>query len=377
MKNKALKKLSKHKDPYDVRGTDQLFADATRENVKHHIENCPDYRRILGNFSFDVSDIRTIEDIDKIPFIPTVYFKRHELVSMPQKKMAIKATSSGTSSGLKSMVGMGYKDLYRGFRMIRRLFGYHKLWSLRRVNYFIFGYEPSKHTDVVIMKSANGFSKVAPAKKRYYAIRWDKAHARFKVDLDYMKRNLIKASKKRYPIRTIGFPAYTYFLLKEMRDEGIRLTMPKGSLVTMGGGWKEFYQEAVDKQAFYDLVSEVLGIEEKNIIEFFGAVEHPVIFPDCEHHHMHIPIYSRVIIRDPDTFEPLENGRLGLINLLSPMNEATPLTSVMTDDLGILHEGCPCGLKAPWLEIVGRVGIKDIATCAQGAQTLMGRQGDA
>jgi hypothetical protein len=53
------------------------------------------------------------------------------------------------------------------------------------------------------------------------------------------------------------------------------------------------------------------------------------------------------------------------------MNEATPLTSVMTDDLGILHEGCECGLEAPWLEIIGRVGIKDIATCAQGASELL------
>lgn len=376
MRNKALNKLIRHKDPYDVKATDQLFADAIRGNVEHHMDQCPDYRRILEAFPFQASDVRTIDDIARIPFIPTLYFKRHDLFSMPEKRMAIKATSSGTSSGLKSRVGMGYRDVLRGFRMIRRLFSHHGLWSFRRVNYFIFGYEPTKHTDVVIMKSANGFSRVAPAKKRYYAIRWDEGNSRFKVDLDYMKENLVKASRQRHPIRTIGFPAYTYFLLKEMKEEGIRLTMPKGSLVTMGGGWKQFYQEAVDKQAFYDLVSEVLGIGEANIVEFFGAVEHPVVFPDCKYHHMHVPIYSRVIIRDPDTFEPLPHGRLGLVNLLSPMNGATPLTSVMTDDLGILHEGCPCESKAPWLEIVGRVGIKDIATCAQGADTLLGKQGE-
>lgn len=374
MGKKALRKLYRHKDPYDVSGTDQFFADALRQNAMHHKDQCPDYKDILTHFSCDLSQIQTIQDIDKIPFIPTLYFKRHELYSMPYKKMAIKATSSGTSSGLKSKVGMGYKDLYRGFMMIRRLFSYHKLWSLKRVNYFIFGYEPTKHTNVVIMKSANGFSKVAPAKKRYYAIRWDKASESFKVDLEYMKQGLIKASKQRHPIRTIGFPAYTYFLLKEMHDEGIKLTMPKGSLVTIGGGWKQFYAEAVDKQIFYDLVKSVLGIEEENIIEFFGAVEHPVIFPDCKYHHMHIPIYSRVIIRDPETFKPLPLGQLGLVNLLSPMNEATPLTSVMTDDLGILHQDCKCGLKAPWLEIIGRVGIQDIATCAQGADNLVGKK---
>jgi len=375
MGNKALRKLLRHKDPYDVSKTNQLFADAIRENARHHERHCEDYKKILKSFSCDLNSIKTIDDIKDIPFIPTLYFKRHELFSMPYEKMAIKATSSGTSSGLKSKVGMGYRDLFRGFKMIRKLFSYHKLWSFRRVNYFIFGYEPTKHTDVVIMKSANGFSKVAPAKKRYYAIRWDKEKETFKVDLDYMKKHLIKASRQSNPIRTIGFPAYTYFLLKEMQDEGIRLTMPKGSLVTMGGGWKQFYQEAVDKRQFYTLVKDVLGIEEENIVEFFGAVEHPVVFPDCKYHHMHIPIYSRVIIRDPDTFQPLPTGEMGLINLVSPMNRATPLTSVMTDDLGILHEGCECGVDAPWLEVVGRVGVKDIATCAQGADSLMGKQG--
>jgi phenylacetate-coenzyme A ligase PaaK-like adenylate-forming protein len=371
MKKKYARKLFRHRDPYDVVGTNQVFADALRENAIFHRNHCENYKKILDQFNCDLNEIKTIDDIYKIPFVPTLYFKRHELMSVPLKKMVIKATSSGTSSGLKSTVGMGFFDLKRGFQMVLRLFKARKLWSLKRVNYFVFGYEPTKHTNVVIMKSANGFTHVAPAKKRYYAIRWNDELNDFKVDLEYMKQGLIKASKQRFPIRTLGFPAYTYFLLKEMKEEGIKLQMPKGSLVTVGGGWKQFYAEKVDKQEFYNIVYEVLGIEETNIVEFFGAVEHPVVFPDCIHHHFHIPIYSRVIIRDPETFMPVENGKMGLINLLSPLNESTPLTSVMTDDLGILHDGCECGNEAPWLEVIGRVGIKDIQTCAQGADDLM------
>ncbi|MFP4077975.1 MAG: acyl-protein synthetase [Candidatus Izemoplasmataceae bacterium] len=371
MNKKYVRKLFRHKHPYDVEGTNQLFADAIRENARHHQQNCHDYNEILSRFECDPSTVKSIDDIKRIPFIPTIYFKRHSLHSKPYRKMAIKATSSGTSSNLKSEVGMGYMDLLRGFRMIHRLFKYHRLWSLKRVNYFIFGYEPTKHTDVVNMKSANGFTRVAPAKKRYYAIRWDRKTSQYKVDLDFMKQNLIKASRQRFPIRTIGFPAYTYFLLKEMKDEGISLKMPKGSLVTVGGGWKQFSSEQVDKKTFYALVEAVLGIPETHIIEFFGAVEHPVVFPDCKYHHLHIPIYSRVLIRDPETFEPLPHGETGLINLLSPLNETTPLTSVMTDDLGVLHTGCECGLQAPWLEVLGRVGLKDIITCAQGAEALV------
>lgn len=54
------------------------------------------------------------------------------------------------------------------------------------------------------------------------------------------------------------------------------------------------------------------------------------------------------------------------------MVKATPILSVMTDDLGILHDGgCGCGIDSPYLEIIGRVGVKDIKTCAAGAAEIL------
>jgi len=157
-----------------------------------------------------------------------------------------------------------------------------------------------------------------------------------------------------------------------MQEKGIRYRMPPGSLVTLGGGWKQFYAEKVEKDAFYALVEEVLGIDADHVIEFFGAVEHPILYTDCRCHHFHIPVYSRVIIRDPEDFSPVPDGRIGLINLLTPMMRSVPLLSVMTDDLGRLHrERCPCGAESPWLEIIGRVGISDIVTCAAGAEEYL------
>lgn len=73
------------------------------------------------------------------------------------------------------------------------------------------------------------------------------------------------------------------------------------------------------------------------------------------------------------TLEPVKNGEVGLVNLLTPMVKATPVLSVMTDDLGVLHDGeeCGCGIASPYLEIIGRVGLKDIKTCAAGAAELL------
>ena len=365
----TMTKLFKSKHPYATEQSNELFLKAMRENCQYQYDNCKDYARILDAKGFRPDDLKEYKDIARLPFIPTLYFKHHELFSMSERRMLIKATSSGTS-GTKSRIGFNFSSLYRGLRMVITVGKYHHLWSLKPVHYLIFGYEPTCSNQTAISKTAFGFTFFAPALSRTYALKYTKDG--YKLDLDTMKQKFIKYSKSKAPVRTIGFPAYTYFLLKQMKEEGIKIQLPKGSVLTLGGGWKQFYAQKVSKEDFYQLVEEVLGIDDKHIIEFFGAVEHPILYTDCRCHHFHVPVYSRVIIRDVDSLEPVENGEIGLINLLTPMVDCVPLLSIMTDDLGILHkEKCPCGENAPWLEIIGRVGIKDIITCAAGADELL------
>ncbi|MCX5774997.1 MAG: acyl-protein synthetase [Firmicutes bacterium] len=365
----ARKKLFRYRKPYDVKATDDLFVTAMRKNAAFQYEHCPDYKRILDEQHFNPYEIKSMSDLADLPFIPTLYFKHHKLYSMPDRKMLIKVTSSGTS-GMKSQVGFDIKSLLRGLSMVITVGKYHKLWSLRPTNYIIFGYEPNKNNHTAISKTAFGSTFFAPASSRTYALRNTKDG--YKLDMEAMKQALIRHARKKQPIRTVGFPAYTYFLLKQLKEEGIKLHFPKGSKVTLGGGWKQFYAQKVDKEDFYALVEEVLGIPSKDCIEFFGAVEHPILYTDCRYHHFHIPVYGRVIIRDPDTMKPVSNGQIGIVNLLTPMVNSVPLLSVMTDDLGILHdEKCPCGVDSPYLEIIGRVGIQDIVTCAAGAEDLL------
>ena len=349
---------------------DDAFVLAMKENCLFHYEHNEDYRRILDEQGFDPSSISTFDDLSRIPFIPTLYFKHHNLLSLKPKRYWIKATSSGTSGKNVSLIGMTFTDLWRGWKMVKNVFSFHRLWSIKPHRYIIFGYEPHKGNDKAIAKTAHGFTFLSPSLSKDYAIRWKDGS--YQVDLDNLEAKLIKYSKGKTPIRTLGFPAYTFFLLSQMKEKGIRLKMPKGSVVSLGGGWKSFYKEKVDKQEFYDLVEEVLGIDDKHIFEFFGAVEHPILYTDCREHHFHIPNYARVIIRDPETLQPVKPGEVGLINLLTPMCIGTPILSVMTDDLGILHEEkCPCGEKSMYLEILGRSGLDDIKTCAAGAEELL------
>ena len=104
------------------------------------------------------------------------------------------------------------------------------------------------------------------------------------------------------------------------------------------------------------MAKEVFGIDDKNIYEYYGAVEHPILYIDCRYHHFHIPEYARVVIRDIETLKPVENGKIGIVNLMTPMIFGTPILSTMTDDLGLIHtEKCPCGCSSPYFEILAKV----------------------
>ncbi|MHB8128874.1 MAG: LuxE/PaaK family acyltransferase [Mobilitalea sp.] len=364
-------KLFTYKELYDHKGSDLFFLDAVKRNVRFHQRHCPEYAAILANRNFNIKQIKSLDDLHKIPVIPTLYYKTHKLQSMPDHKLLINSTSSGTK-GKKSHIGFDAIGLFYGAHMVIRTASFHKLLSWKPTNYILLGYKPDKSNPAVVSKTAFGSTFFAPGLRRVYALK--PSSAGYQLDMNGLKKALTSYSHQIWPVRLVGFPSYTYFFLQELKKSGIKLKLHKDSKILLGGGWKQFYTEKVEKEELYALIEEVLGIKESNCKEFFGAVEHPIIYCDCKNHHFHVPIYSRVIIRDVHTLLPIENGKVGLVNLITPMVESMPLTSVMTDDLGILHDGeeCGCGIKAPYYEIIGRVGVQDIKTCAAGAAELLG-----
>ncbi|MBD5080831.1 MAG: acyl-protein synthetase [Ruminococcaceae bacterium] len=369
-------KLFSYKKPYDLKATNELLKKAILENCLYQYKNCKEYRKILDGMGFDPQKIGTNSDIpdnilEKIPVIPTMLFKRMKMFSMPKWKIPIKATSSGTSGKNVSEIGFDAGALICGLKMVLKVGGERKVFSLTPCHYVIMGYQPHKSNKTAVAKTAFGATLFTPCLSRTYILKYK--NGKYLPDFDGIISRLKTLERSSFTCRFMGFPAYTYFLLKIMEEKGIKIKLPKGSKILLGGGWKQFYAEQPDKSEFYRLSKEILGINEENIIEFFGAVEHPVLYCDCKKHHFHVPIYSRVLIRDVDTLKPLGYGETGLVNLITPMVKATPVLSVMTDDLGILHKGeeCGCGNSSPYLEIVGRVAPDSIKTCAAGAAEML------
>lgn len=357
--------------PYGLPGSDRRFLKAVADNCAWHIRRCPEYRAVAEHFGFDPRQLRTMDDLSRIPMLPTLFFKRHAVFSMPQWRMAMKVTSSGTS-GKFSRIGFDWGSILAEVPMVLRLGWRHGLISPIPANCVVLGYKPDKHNHTGVAKTMFGLTHFSPPLRRVYALR--RRDGAYVPDLDGVVQALERFARSPFPTRIIGFPSYLWFGLKRMEELGCSVQLPPGSLILLGGGWKQHYAQQVDKRELYVLAQRILGIPESHIHETFGAVEHPIFYNACPNHHFHIPSYARVLIRDVNTLKPLPMGQVGLVNLISPLMKATPTVSVVTDDLGRLDGGCTCGcgIQSPYLTLLGRVGLNDITTCAAGAAELLG-----
>ena len=176
------------------------------------------------------------------------------------------------------------------------------------------------------------------------------------------------------PTRIIGFPAFLHFALQRMqRMEMEPLQLPEGSCVIFGGGWKGHADQAISKEQLHRDITHWLGIPADRIVETFGAVEHSIPYVGCTLHHLHAPLWSRVLVRDTRTLATVPDGQPGFLSFLSPYITSVPAHSVVMGDLAVRHPGssCACGNPMPWFEVLGRAGTSSNKSCAAAAAELL------
>ena len=106
----------------------------------------------------------------------------------------------------------------------------------------------------------------------------------------------------------------------------------------------------------------------------FGMAEHSAPYMECDLHFFHVPVYNRILVRDPVTLEVLPAGQTGLLEFITPFNAMMPNLAILSTDLGYLNaEPCACGRKSPTFTLVGRGGIKKHKGCAITATDLVKR----
>lgn len=341
-----------------------------KDNVSFHVQNCPIYKDVLKDFNFDANSICSIDDLSKIPPLPTSYLKNNSLLSKPYNRLLIKTTSSGTG-GKKTLSGFDTSSGICALFMALKVFRFHKMISFRPANYIILGYQPDKSNQTAMAKALKAVMLFAPPKSVEYALIFKDGE--YKINTEGLINAIKKYDKQNCPVRIIGFPAYFKMLLDELNKRNIKIDLPKNSKVLLGGGWKALFADEISMDDLFRMANNTLGIHRQNFKDHFSTAEHPINYVICEHNHFHIPIFSRVIIRDVKTLEPVSFGTPGLLNLITPLLSSAPFGSILTDDIAVMKrdDECSCGINSPYFELIGRVGLANIKTCTQTASEFL------
>lgn len=344
---------------------DMQFMHAMRSNFRRHYRHCALYARWCDLCGVGPGDVRVFDDILRIPYIFVTNFKRRKFVTGSEDRIRLVLTSSGTG-GEKSAIYLDTASLSRIKQIVHHI--YDALGMVTRgvpTNYLCFTYDPRVARDLGTAFSDRLLTRLTDVGRVYYALRWRAATQAFELDRRGCRNALERFSQDGRPLRILGFPALIWDVLEELCErDGRRFRFGPHSYIITGGGWKDKSDREIPKQHFRHTVGEWLGIPPSNVRDLYGMVEHGVPYCECEYGEMHVPIYSRVVVRDPGTLAILPHGKLGILHMMTPYLNSFPALSLLTSDVGRLYPTCRCGRNAPRLELVGRGGVTRHRGCA-------------
>jgi len=369
----AVQELCERSDPYTWTPTvEGLFVEAMRQNIRWHMEKCAFYARFVQSKGFTPDVLRSMDDMDQVPFIHANFFKTHEVLSVDRSRIAVHLTSSGTT-GQKSQIFFDAWSIGSARRMVDFIHDYYGLRTDRPANYVLNSYEPEPGMNLGTANTMQFLTSYAPAKSITYSLR-SKGKGQHEFDAFGVVDALRRYAQEGLPVRIIGFPAFLLFALDRMREmNSAPLMLHPDSFVFLAGGWKGYAKQEVTKTILYRFIRDMLGIPDERIRSSFGSVEHSVPYVECAQHNLHIPIWSRVYIRDFKTLAVVGYDLPGFLQFVSPYITSVPAQGVMMGDMALLRpaSACSCGLKNDFFEILGRAGTSSNRSCAAAAAELM------
>jgi phenylacetate-coenzyme A ligase PaaK-like adenylate-forming protein len=369
----AVQALCERSDPYTWKPEiESLFVEAMRQNIRWHMEKCVFYARLAESRSFTPDLLQSMDDMDKVPFIHANFFKTHEILSIDRSQVAVHLTSSGTT-GQKSQIFFDAWSIGSARRMVDFIHDYYGLRTDRAANYVLNSYEPEPGMNLGTANTMQFLTSYAPAKSITFSLR-SKGKGQHEFDAFGVVDALRRYAQEGLPVRIVGFPAFLLFALNRMQDLNIGpLKLHPESFVFLAGGWKGNANREITKTALYKLISDMLGIPDGRIKSSFGSVEHSIPYIECAQHNLHIPIWSKVYIRDFRTLEVAGYEKPGFLQFVSPYITSVPAQGVMMGDMALLRpaSACSCGLKNDFFEILGRAGTSSNRSCAAAAAELM------
>jgi len=325
-----------------------------KELTQHHYDNCNEYRRILDAIDFRFESLNRVSDF---PYIPVRLFKLFELKSILEKEIVKTMTSSGTTGQKVSKI------------FIDRQTSKNQTKALTKI---VSTYIGNKRSPMIIidtpsvLRDRNMFSARGAGILGFSIFGKDRIYAlNEKMELD---TEAIEGFLDKYKGETIFLFGFTFIIwlhfYQELLKKNHNIDLSNGVLFH-GGGWKKLLHQSVSREAFKQKLQEATGI--MNVHDYYGMVEQTgTIHIECEQGHLHSSIFSDIIIRKPFDFTVVENGKKGMLQVLSILPHSYPGHSILTEDEGVIvgEDDCPCGRSGKYFRILGRIKNAEVRGCS-------------
>ncbi len=332
---------------------DIFFKKILNELTLHHKKNSKEYKNFLNHY-FKNTDSKKISDI---PFLPASIFKELDLFSISKNKIFKVLKSSGTSSTNISKIFLDKNNAERQVKILKKIV--EKILGKTRMPMLIVDMNPLNHdrTSFNARKAAiYGFSIFG--KNQTFLL-----NEKSEIDYEILNKFLKKYGKKKFFI--FGFTSFVYEnLFKKISMNKLSSNFRNGILLH-GGGWKKMEKAKVSKNIFKKNLKKKLKIND--VINYYGMIEQTgSIFIECQHTNCFVAsIFSDVIIRDKN-FNVLQDGKKGIVQLLSVLPTSYPGHSILTEDQGKIIDvkNCKCGLKGKHFILYGRLKESETRGCS-------------
>ena len=171
------------------------------------------------------------------------------------------------------------------------------------------------------------------------------------------------SAKAGHKVFIFGAPYQFKELCDMMSGCNRKISLPPGSFVLFGGGWKSFNGEALKREELVDMLSGSFGLSPSMILEGYSMTETSILTMRCPYGRFHLPPIVEPIIYD-DALNPVANrntaGTFGFLDILSA---SRPGFIISGDRVDMADGECACGLCGPAITGISRAGNREVKGC--------------
>lgn len=324
-----------------------------RKEIHNAYENVEYYHQLFNSLGLKPDDIRTKEDLQKLPLTDKSTLRNHDIISERVKDKKLTRVITSGSTGEPIEIFLTENDLAMIAATASRVSEAAGLRTLRdRVAQLLM---IGPYISTILTKALFGGIVKLFAKIKMFSI---------KKPLPEIVEELLKYD----PTLLNAYPSVAYSMGKYMADHD--LEFPNLRVVVTGS---EILDDRTRK-----------GIEDSlnaEVFDAYGITEINIFGYECsEHSGFHTSIDTAIMEVVDKNNEPVAEGERGRIILTPLMREAMPLIRYdLRDIVRVSSHECSCGRTFPLIDVLeGRVG--DIIRLPDGRlvypQIVMGELGD-